>query len=114
MLAGPLDRRIILQRAATAQDPGTGEEVSTWANIVATGDGSIAASWRRASARETLAASEVSAAVTDVFEIRYDSAWSDLSPLDRLTYNGKTYDIVEVAEIGRRVGLRVGATARAD
>ena len=109
MFAGKLARRITLQRATTAQDPDTGEEVSTWATLA-----TVYASWRRASARETLAAAGVSAAVSDVFEIRYDSAWSDLSPLDRLTYNGKTYNIVEVAEIGRREGLRIGATARAD
>lgn len=108
-----LDRRITLQRATFAQDE-TGQEVPTWANLVATGDGSIAASWRRASARETLASSEVAAAVSDVFEVRYDSAWSDLNPKDHLLYNGKTYEIAEVAEIGRREGLRIGATARAD
>lgn len=108
MLAGPLDRRIVLQRATTAQDE-TGQEIETWSTLA-----TVWGSRRRASARETLAAAEVAAAVTDVFEIRYDSAWSDLNPKDRLSEGGKTYNIIEVAEIGRREGLRIAAAARAD
>ncbi len=103
-----LDRRITLERATVTQDD-TGQEIQSW-SLLAT----ISASWRRASARETLAAAEVSAAITDVFECRYDSGWSDLSPLDRLTYDGRTYNIVEVAQIGRREGLRIAASARAE
>jgi SPP1 family predicted phage head-tail adaptor len=72
------------------------------------------ASWRRASARETLAAAEVNAAATDVFEIRYSSTVSELNPKDRLRYQGNDYDIQAVAEIGRREGLRIDASKRAD
>lgn len=110
MRAGDLDRRVTLQRAAITQDT-TGQEIETWSTL---GPSKIWASWRRASARETLAAAEKSAIVTDVFEVRYDSAWSDLNPKDRLVYSGRTYDIAEVTEIGRREGLRIGGAARAD
>jgi SPP1 family predicted phage head-tail adaptor len=108
MQAGRLDRRVTLQRATFAQDD-TGQEVATWSTLA-----TVWASRRRASARETLAAAEVSAAITDVFECRWASAWSDESPLDRLAFEGRAYDIASVDEIGRHEGLRIAAVARAE
>lgn len=109
MLTGPLDRRVTLERFTSTTAIGSGEKTKTWATLA-----TIFASRRRASSRETLAAAEVSAAITDVFEIRWASTWSDLNPKDRLVFEGRTYDIVSVEEIGRRVGLRINAVARAD
>jgi len=108
MLAGPLDRRITLRRFTSTQDV-YGDPVETWADLA-----TVWASRRRASARETLAAAEVSAAITDIFEIRRDSAWSNLSPKDALVFEGRTYDIASVDEIGRREGFRIAAVARAE
>lgn len=108
MQSQKLDRKIILLRASYSTN-GLGEQIESW-SVLAT----VRASRRRASARETLAAAELSASVSDVFEIRFDSAWSDLSPLDRLEYGGREYDIQSVDEIGRREGLRIGAVARAE
>jgi len=109
--AGKLDRQIRLERFTSTQDPGSGETVETWHTL---GPDSIAASRRRASARETLAAAEISAEVSDIFEVRWAAAWSDLGPLDRLVYEGRTYSIAEVDEIGRREGLRIAASARSE
>lgn len=111
MFAGPLDRRIRLERFTSTTDPISGEQVKTWATL---GPDKIFASHRRASARETLASAEIAAASSDVFEIRYDSAWADVSPLDRLIYEGVTHEIVGVSEIGRREGLRIDTVARAE
>lgn len=108
LAAGKLDRRITLRRAAKSQDE-YGQEIETWFDLA-----TVWASRRRASSRETLAAAEVSAAITDVFEIRYGSAWSDLSPLDRVLFEDRDYDIASVDEIDRRVGLRIAAVARAE
>lgn len=108
MQSAKLDRKITLRRAVAAQNE-YGEEITTWADLA-----TVWASRRRASSRETLAAAEVSAAITDVFEIRYDSAWADLSPMDRLVFEGRGHDIVSVDEIGRREGLRIAAIARAE
>jgi SPP1 family predicted phage head-tail adaptor len=108
MLAGPLDRRIALRRSTKTQDA-TGQEIETWSTLA-----TVWASRRRASSRETLAAAEVSAAITDVFEIRYDSSWGDISPLDRVEFEGRDYDIASVDEIGRREGFRIAAVARAE
>jgi SPP1 family predicted phage head-tail adaptor len=106
--AGTLDRRIVLQRATTSQDE-TGQEIETWSTLA-----TVWASWRRASARETLAAAEVAAAVTDIFVIRWWSGVADLNPKDQVQYAGRTYDIADVAEIGRREGLQINAVARSD
>jgi head-tail adaptor len=111
MLAGKLDRRVTLQRFTSTVAAGSGEQVKVWGTL---GPGALSASHRRASARETLASAELAAASSDVFEIRYDSAWGDLSPLDRLVFEGVVHEIVGVAEIGRREGLRIDTVARAE
>jgi hypothetical protein len=39
---------------------------------------------------------------------------ADLSPPDRVSYNGSTYDIHAVSEVGRREGLKITASRRVD
>ena len=109
--AGKRDRRIRLERFIATSDPGSGEQVQTWATL---GPPKLWASRRRAGSSETLASAEVAAAISDVFEILWGSAWSDVNPKDRLVFEDRVYQIVSVDEIGRREGLRIGAVARAD
>lgn len=108
MKAGALDRRITIERYTSVQNE-YGEPVVTWTNLA-----TVWASWRRASARETLAALEIAAAVSDVFEVRYSGTVSGITPKDRLVYGERNFDIVSVEEIGRREGLRINAIARAE
>lgn len=108
MFAGKLDRRIFIDRPTVTQNT-LGEEITVWVQAAR-----VWASWRRASARETLAGAEIAATVSDIFEIRYSSQVADVEPKWRLTYEGTEYDIETVDEIGRRVGLRIGAVARSD
>lgn len=105
--AGDLRERVTLQRG-TATTDSLGAEVLTWADL-----DTVFASWRRATARETLAAAELSASVQDVFEIRKSSTVDDLTPKDRLIWKGKTYDIADVQPIGWH-GLRIAAVARGE
>lgn len=105
--AGRLDQRVTLQRATTSTN-GLGEEIPSWSDL-----DTVWASWRRASARETLAAAELSAVVSDVFEVRRSSTISDLGPKDRIVWDGRTYDIAEVTPLAR-YGLRIGAVARGE
>lgn len=107
--AGELNRRITLLRYGVTGKDDYNNPIEGWTTLA-----TVWASWRRATARETLAASEIGASVSDVFEIRYSSAVVSLDPKDRLTYQGRTYNIGGVTEIGFREGLRVEATARAD
>lgn len=105
--AGKLDQRVTLQRATTTTDT-WGAEIPTWSDLA-----TVWASQRRASARETLAAAELSASVSDVFEVRRSSVIADLTPLDRLIWERRVYDIAEVTPIGR-YGFRIAAVARWD
>lgn len=109
MKAGKLDRRITVRRATVTQHPVTGLPVETWADVA-----TVYASWRRASARETLAASEIGAQVTDVFECRWSAITASITPLDRVAYLGREYNLSGVTEIGRRVGVRLDGMARAE
>lgn len=105
--SGKLDVRVTLQRATTTTDT-WGAETPTWSDLA-----TVWASQRRASARETLAAAELSASVSDVFEVRRSSEISDLGPLDRVVWSGRVYDVVEVTPLGR-FGLRIAAVARGE
>lgn len=106
--AGPRRRRISIEMPSPYQDE-TGQEVARWAPVA-----SVWASWRRASARETLAASEVSAEATDIFECLWSNLVADVDSKCRLVFKGRVYDISAVTEIGYREGLRIQAAARAD
>lgn len=106
---GKLDRRITFLRYSLTFNADN-EPIEAW-----TPDASpVWASWRRASARETLASAEVNATATDVFEVRWSTSVSTINPKDRLQYQGQVYDIAAVVEIGRRDGLRIDASRRAD
>lgn len=107
MIAGKRDRRIKVQRATSYTRNALGEQIPTWSTIA-----TVWASWRRASARETLAAAEVSAIVTDVFEILWQPALADLGPQDQLLFGGRAYDIADAVEIGRRNGIMITGSAR--
>jgi SPP1 family predicted phage head-tail adaptor len=102
------DRRITLRRFSVTYDSHN-QPTEAWTDV-----DTVWASWRRASANEQLASMQVGAMVTDIFEIRWSSTVEDINPKDRLTYAGREYDISEVTEIGRRDGLLIRATARAD
>jgi SPP1 family predicted phage head-tail adaptor len=107
--AGKLDRRVTIRRASYSQDSGSGEMLETWSNLA-----EAWASWRRASARETLAAAEVSAEVTDVFTMRWSPVLASVTPKDRVLYQGREYNVSEVAEVGRREGIMIRGAARAE
>ena len=103
-----LDRKITLQRRASTQDA-AGAPVLIWRTIAI-----VWASKRDVSDGERIAAAEVSATITTRFQIRFDRDWSDLNPKDRVVFDGRAYDIWGIKEIGRREGLEITATARAD
>jgi SPP1 family predicted phage head-tail adaptor len=103
--AGELDRRITLERFTATQDPGSGEEVQAWDTLA-----TVWASKKDISDGERFAASEVQAAISTRFVIRYSSQVADLNAKDRLVCEGHTYQVVGVKETGRRrEGLEISA-----
>lgn len=109
LAAGKLDRRITLQRFTYTVAAGSGEQVKVWADIATRW-----ASKKDVSDSERVASAEVSAEIGTRFVVRWDSLLRDLNPKDRLVFEGRTYEIVAVKEIDRRVGIEISAIARAD
>jgi SPP1 family predicted phage head-tail adaptor len=108
MDAGRLDSRIVLKRRQAGAN-GFGEPLdewttlaTVWAHVAPVSDGER---WR---AGETLAAKLCR------FTIRWSSTVSALDPRDQIEYDGRTWDIQGVKEIGRREMIEITAAARAE
>lgn len=103
MRAGSLDRRVTIQ-ARTLTSDAQGQQIETWSDV--------ATVWGRRldlRGREFIAAETKQGEATCTFEVRYRS---DVTVLNRLVCEGRTYDIVHVAEIGRRQALQIVASAK--
>lgn len=109
MEAGKLDRRITLLPRLITKD-GFNEGVETWP---APGL-EVWASYEPVKDAERLRAAEVAATITARFQIRWSPDVSGLSEVDRLSFDGRSFAIVAVKEIGRREGLEISAAARAE
>ena len=109
MNAGSLDRRIQFQRATITDDGLSQVETfeahgdPVWAKKTAISDG------------ERFRAGEVAAHLTTRFVVRWSDFTRDLTPKDRLTCEGRSFDISGIKEPeGRRQWLEITAAARAD
>lgn len=113
MRAGPLDRRIRIERKTVAQDA-SGQEIETW-NPISTRFASVGP----VRDSERFLADQFLARAQTQFEVRYGTDILDLNPLDRIIYPPvaapdphQIYDVLGVREIGRREGLRIIAQVR--
>lgn len=104
-----LDRKITIQRFTSSQDE-FGTPIEVWSDLA-----TVWANYRPVSDAEKMQAGEVSATLSARFTIRYDSAWADLSPIDRVVFEGRTFDVFGCKEVeGRRQFLEITASARAE
>ena len=104
-----LDRRVQFLRASLTDD-GFGQvevfEPHGAPEPAAKKDVSDGERWR---------AGEVQAHITTRFTVRWYAFTADLTPRDRLTCEGRSYDISGIKEVGgRRRWLEITAAARAD
>lgn len=106
MDAGTLDRRITLLRAVAFD--GDLEPEVVWTPLA-----EVWAAFAPVRDDERVRAAAVGATLTARFTIRWAPDWADLSPADRLTFDGALYGISAVKEVGRREGLEITATAHA-
>ncbi len=103
MQPGRMDRRVkILRRALTRNEHG--EQVETFTETA-----EVWAERRDVTGREFFAGATTTAENSARFMLRWRS---DLLATDRLSCDDKEYDIVQIAELGRRDGLEVIAVAR--
>ncbi|KQM88652.1 hypothetical protein ASE67_02615 [Sphingomonas sp. Leaf23] len=87
MSAGPRDRRISIERRTVTSDD-YGGEVETWTQIVQP--------WAKityGTGQERRVAAQESATLTATFRIREDSIAATITPLDRILFDGATWDI---------------------
>lgn len=108
MKAGELDRRIDIQQAVISKNA-LNESISQWISL-----GTVWAKKTDVSDGERMRAAETSAQITTRFLIRWSIAMSAVNPKDRVVFDGRTYDIFFVKEIGRHEGIEISAAARAD
>ena len=100
--AGRLDRLVTIERKTTTRSS-TGAVVETWAPWKAVWMGK-----RDIRATERFRADQDLAVETTVWDSHYiDGMRSD----DRLSVEGKVYDILGIREVGRRMGIEITAQA---
>lgn len=110
MISGPRNRRIKIERRTYTLDA-FGGEVVTWVEV----ENGWWASSQPAKDSEVFRNSEATATITHRFQMLWSAtAWTQIDPTCRITFDGKIYDIVAVKEIGRRDGIELSATARAE
>lgn len=101
MRAGGLDRQVVIQTATETQGA-TGEPAVTWGTFA-----TIWASRRDTLGRERVMAGAETAMADAVFRIRY---LSGVTAKMRLVEGSDVWDIVALAELGRREGLDLTCT----
>lgn len=105
MRAGKLDRRVVIQRATSVAN-GLNEPQEMWGDLA-----TVWAEKKPTRGQERLDAQQVAGAASATFVIRWRS---DLKVTDRLLFEGRPWNIKDIREVGRRVGLEIDAVARAE
>lgn len=108
MRAGPLDRRVKLERYGETRDEWN-NPIEGWTTL-----SKVWASKHDVSDTERLRGAEVGSTLTTRFVIRWIKKVADFNTKDRLTCEGLVYGVVGVKEIGRREGIEITAAARSD
>jgi SPP1 family predicted phage head-tail adaptor len=96
MRAGLLTKTIDLQRATVAVDQ-YGTPANTWATFA-----TVRAQLLQATTEEFMRTFGASTEAAVVFRIRF---LDGITLADRVSYQGRAYDLKEVKELGRREGL---------
>ena len=100
--AGKMDRDIVIE-AVTRTFDAAGAPVETWSTVL-----SCRAELVQSTAKEFIRDFGSDHVSSTIFRIR----WTDQITLEnRVTYNGTHYDIIELAELGRRRGLEIRCKA---
>lgn len=102
MRAGKLDRTITIERQ-TETVAASGSVSNGWTAIA-----TVRAEIVQQSANEFLSGFGETENSTIIFRVRY---LPGITTADRVTYNGKPYDLEEIKEIGRRRGLELRAVS---
>lgn len=102
MQAGNLDRLVQFLRAS-AIDDGFQSKPGPFLPY----GGKVWASKRDVSDGERFAAGSITASMMTRFQVRWSEFTAGIAETDRLTCEGRTYAILGIKELGRRVGLEL-------
>ena len=105
---GQLDRRIVIQRPTITYNS-FNEPVESFGNYA-----TVWGSRADASASESYRAQEVGAEITTRFAVRWNSVTRTVNPKDRISYDGRTYNITAVRDVERNRWREIDCVARAD
>jgi len=100
--SGKMNKRVVLESNTPAQD-GYGEPIESWSTIA-----TVWAEQLSAKGSERFRGEQNSGFEDIVWRIRYRT---DVDNLDRLTYNGKTYDLLGAIEEGNKDSLILSTRA---
>jgi len=104
MRAGVLDRRITLQSRTVTQSD-SGEEVVTWVDLA-----TVWAQKVENRGAERFVAQQLVGKAVKTFRFRWSDAVEDVTVKDQLVHDGRSFDILDVREIGYREGIEVDVT----
>jgi len=116
MNAGELDRLIRIE-FATETLSARGEPIKAWPPDGGSFIDKVAAKVILPGGREAQSADQTVAKGRAIFSIRYRDDLAVLPNPDdtcRVIYQGRTYDVLDVREVGRRAGHEIDAEARAE
>ena len=108
MEAGKLDRRIDIQQAQVSRLASGEKSRPNWLPLA-----TVAASVAFPSTRQVMNSQQLQSEIDVVFEIRYRTDVTAREDL-RIKHDGRFYRIKGARELGRREGLRLDCTARAE
>lgn len=99
---GRMDRQITLRQRVVTRGA-AGSVVESWQNVA-----TVWAEKLDMAGREFMAAQQSNAEISTKFRIRY---YADITPEWRISHDGKDYDIISIAELGRRQWQEIMASA---
>jgi len=105
MKAGKLDKTITIETASTTADS-FGEPIESWSTLA-----TVPATVLSDRGSERFQNQQVIGTAVKTFRIRWRS---DVTVKNRIVYDSRNWDIRDVREIGRREGLEIDASARAE
>lgn len=106
MRAGKLDRRLTILRFGEIGRDALNQPIEGYAAVA-----TVWAQQRPVRGEERFEAQQVAASQVMTFHIRYRR---DLTVKDRVLYDGRTFDITDIREIGRREVSEFDCVARVD
>lgn len=109
MKAGKLDRRITVQRQGPAVDDGYTTQPGALTDYCIRW-----ASWKPANGRETFESQGNEAKAGGTFWLRYDGLTSAILATDVVLFEGRTWEIKAVQQLGRREGVELIVVAGDD